>query len=403
MGDNADALMEQRLRQLEAENWQLMRRVLQLEMLLDVLNEVNAGETLPATLSSVLSVLIGTFGARCGLAIWHDDANAAWRVAANRGVDDAFVDALLQRLPRHPQCDHAADLTCWVEQTLPVCACLQGKRQALGLVALGEKLTGEPFSAEDHAMVKAAMREAATAIENSKLLELSHLKDRFLLNIAHNLTNPLFGIESIVKLLLNGQHGDLTPSQREWLLNVQCGVQQLRMLVDDINQLARINFGRLELQRQPLQIRDVICHTVAAARAHAQSRHITLRVDAPDNLPLVEGDFNCLCQILTNLLSNAVKYSPDKSEVKITARQDAAELIVSVSDKGIGIRKADQKRLFQDFFRADDARIKRIEGTGLGLSITKRLVELHGGRIWAESAFRKGSTFSFSLPLNSGN
>jgi K+-sensing histidine kinase KdpD len=344
MRDTPDAHAEQQLRNLEADNWQLTRRVLQLEMLRDVLNEVNAGETLPDTLNSVLSVLIGTFGARCGLAIWRDDANSVWRIAANRGVDDAFVDALLQRLPPNAQCDHAADLISWVEPTLSICACLQGKRQALGIVALGEKLTGDPFNEEDRALVQAAMREAATAIENSKLIELSRLKDRFLLYIAHNLTNPLFGIEGSVKLLLNGQHGDLTPSQREWLLNIQYSVQQLRMLVHDLSDLARINFGRLEFQRQALQIRDVVRHTVATVQSHAKLRHIALRVNVPGSLPPVEGDFNCLCQILANLLSNAVKYSPDKSEVKITARQNATELIISVGDKGMGIKKADASK-----------------------------------------------------------
>lgn len=399
MRDNPDAHAEQQLRNLEADNWQLTRRVMRLEMLRDVLNEVSAGETLSDTLSGVLSVLIGTFGARCGLAMWYDDADAVWRIASNRGVEDSFVEAFLRRLAPHAQNSHITDLTGWVEQMLPVCACLQSKHQTLGIVVLGEKLTGESFSEEDRALVKAALREAAVAIENSKLIELSRIKDRFLLYIAHNLTNPLFGIDGSVKLLLNGQYGELTPTQREWLFNIQYSVQQLRMLVGDISELARINFGRLEFQRQSLQICDVVRHTVATVQSHAKSRNIALRVNVPGSLPPVEGDFNCLCQILANLLSNAVKYSPDNSEVKVTARKNVAELVTSVSDKGMGIKRADQKRLFQEFFRADDVRAKRIEGTGLGLAITKRLVELHGGRIWVESTFRKGSTFFFSLPL----
>jgi signal transduction histidine kinase len=364
-------------------------------MLRDVLNVVNEGDTLPDTLRGLLNVFIGTFGARGGAALWYDDAHRRWRIAAHNGAIAA--GQLVQRLNAHERIP--SDVAQWAERTYPLCAWLRGQQHLLGAFVLDEKLAGEPFSAEDRALLTEALQEASTAIENSKLLELARIKDRFLLRIAHELGKPLTAVASSLDLLLSGHCGEMTDDQREWMSLTHQTVQPLQRLVSDLLDLTRADFGRLELQRQPVKMSDAIHRAVTTLQAQAQARDTTIRVNAPPALPSVDADPNRLYQILLNLLSNAVKYSHDSGEVQVVSRRQGSTLITSVSDNGIGIKKADQLRLFEEFFRADNAKVRGIEGTGLGLAITKRLVELHGGNIWFESALRKGSTFYFSLPL----
>jgi signal transduction histidine kinase len=272
------------------------------------------------------------------------------------------------------------------------------------------------FTQADLRLATALADRAALAIENARLYErervLRHLleglnrqiqevnqrKSEFVTLVSHELQTPLTSMMGYIELLLEGQGGPLAKRQREWVGIVGDNADRLMALIDDLLDIARIEAGRIELKRTPLDLVPLIQEVARALRPQLEGKDQWFSLELAEALPAVVGDADRVRQILTNLLSNALKYTPSGGRITITARGDAGRVRVAVQDTGIGLAPEDQAQLFTPFFRAQNDATQGVGGTGLGLAITRALVELHGGAITATSAPGQGSTFSFTLP-----
>jgi signal transduction histidine kinase len=273
------------------------------------------------------------------------------------------------------------------------------------------------------------MKHAKEAAENA-----SQAKTDFLANMSHELRTPLNHIIGFSELIVDGQFGDINETQEEYLNDVLESSRHLLSLINDILDLSKVEAGKLELEWSDVDIHELCERSLNMVKDKALKHGIHLLTDLARTPAILRADERKLKQVMYNLLSNAVKFTPDGGRVRLQTRvvehqlgagqrwvdpggmrvirEDRSVsttsspvrhhkcLEVSVSDTGIGLRPEDRKRVFKPFEQADASLSRRYEGTGLGLSLTKKLVELHGGKIWAESKGEgEGSTFRFAIPL----
>jgi PAS domain S-box-containing protein len=238
-------------------------------------------------------------------------------------------------------------------------------------------------------------------------------KSEFLSHMSHELRTPLNHIMGFTELILGRNFGDLNETQEEYLNDVYQSSQHLLSLVNEILDVSKIEAGKLELKKSPINLRDLLEQSLLVMDKAAQ-RKVHLTADIGQVPETIIADELRLKQIIYNLLSNAVKFTEDDGNICLSARKtrEAAaggaldseeirkELEISVIDTGIGIRKEDIEKIFEPFSQLESSLSRRYQGTGLGLGLTRSLVEMHGGRIWAESdGPGKGSTFRFTLPI----
>jgi two-component system phosphate regulon sensor histidine kinase PhoR len=233
-----------------------------------------------------------------------------------------------------------------------------------------------------------------------EIAKLEEEKQRFLHFIgiaAHDLKAPLTAIQGFLWVMLGGYSGELSDKQKNMLERSSRRITELLNLISDLLDIPRIESGQALQEIKEISMREVVKRALDDLRSTAKEKGIKLKVELPQNLPRIHGSSTRLQQVITNLVSNAINYTPDGTvTIKITER--AKELVVEVSDTGIGIPPAELPQIFDDFFRASNVEAR---GTGLGLSITRRIVEAHGGRIWAESPCsdsQQGSKFTLTLP-----
>jgi signal transduction histidine kinase len=212
--------------------------------------------------------------------------------------------------------------------------------------------------------------------------------------MAHELRNPLTLVSGFTELLANRQ--DLPDQAKEMATELQRQAQQMVTLTESLLEISRLQSGRVRLSWQWANVKDIAEDEVKKAQYLTQKH--TLRVEAPANPVRLYSDATRVAEALRNLIANAIKYSPAGGEIVVRVQDQAGEVVLSVSDHGIGIPKEKVSQLFQPFYRVQQAETRNIEGLGLGLALTRAIVEAHGGRIWAESEYGKGSTFSFSVP-----
>lgn len=259
--------------------------------------------------------------------------------------------------------------------------------------------------------VKARTTELAEAKEAA--VTASKAKSEFLANMSHELRTPLNHILGFTELVLSKNFGDLSDTQEEFLNDVHGSSHHLLSLINDILDISKVEAGKLELQPSNVNLPDLLENCLIMIKEKALSHSIETVVNANGTPNEIVADERKLKQIMYNLLSNAAKFTPDggkisvsaqkyrpKSEDGINSESNSQEAIkISVSDTGIGIRHNDLNRVFNPFEQLDSSASRRFQGTGLGLSLSKQLVELHGGKIWAESkGENKGATFSFIIP-----
>jgi signal transduction histidine kinase len=292
--------------------------------------------------------------------------------------------------------------------TLP----LKHEAEVLGLLTL-ESPDANAFSDEQVAFVVRLMDHAAVALTNARLyaqVQLANVaKSEFVSFVVHELKTPMTSIKGYADLLAAGAVGVVSDMQKQFLGIVRSNVDRMTTLVNDLNDQAKIEAGKLRIDLDAVPFSTVVDDVVRSTRGMIEAKKQALRIDMEPDLPRVRADYGRAVQVLTNLVSNANKYTPEGGEIVVRAVQEpdapdlpgpATRLHVSVRDNGIGIAPDDQKKLFQKFFRAEDRVAREMApGTGLGLNIVKNLVELQGGRIWFDSEFRKGSVFHFTLPL----
>jgi signal transduction histidine kinase len=236
--------------------------------------------------------------------------------------------------------------------------------------------------------------------EKSRQLEIaSQHKSQFLANMSHELRTPLNAILGYTELILDSIYGEPSEKMREVLERLQANGKHLLGLINDVLDLSKIEAGQLTLSLADYSLKDIVHTVFTGVESLATGKKLTLTTDVAPNLPTGHGDERRLAQVLLNLVGNAIKFT-DKGEVAIKATTADGSFTVAVCDTGPGIDSADQAKIFEEFQQADNSATKRKGGTGLGLSIAKRIIEMHGGRIWVESEVGKGSTFAFTIPVH---
>jgi signal transduction histidine kinase len=216
--------------------------------------------------------------------------------------------------------------------------------------------------------------------------------------MSHELRTPLNAILGYTELILDNIYGEVPEKAQAVLKRVESNGRHLLGLINDVLDLSKIEAGQLALSLTDYSMKDVLYSVYSAVEPLASEKRLALKVDAPPELPKGRGDERRLTQVILNLVGNAIKFT-DKGEVVIKATATNGSFTVAVRDTGPGISQADQGKIFEEFQQADNSATKKKGGTGLGLSISRRIVEMHGGKLWVESEFGKGSVFSFSLPV----
>ncbi|GEM_PF-1398189 len=275
----------------------------------------------------------------------------------------------------------------------------------IGIISIDEPLDRRIPSIDTIQALEIFANLAATAIDNARLLEeasqaqalreLDRLKSDFLAAVSHDLRTPLTVIKGSVDLL-EGEANTLSPLQTRLIDGISRNTDRLMGMVEQLLEMIQIQDGRIHLNRQLLDVGEVVVETVEAMTVARQPRGQTIHLKDIQSARVLL-DRNRIQQVLTNLVGNACKYGPENMPVDVSMCVGEREVTVSVHDQGPGIPLEEQKRIFEKFYRGESD-TKLAEGAGLGLAICRSLVELHGGHIWVDSWPGRGTTFSFSLP-----
>jgi len=225
----------------------------------------------------------------------------------------------------------------------------------------------------------------------------SRHKSEFLANMSHELRTPLNAILGFTQVLRAEMFGPVNEKQAEYLDDMHSSGQHLLSLINDVLDLARVEAGQVELEIAPFSLREALESGVVMVRERAVVGGVSVELAADPEIDVIEGDERRIRQVIFNLLSNAVKFTPSGGAVHVTTARTDGEIRISVADTGPGIAVEDRERIFEEF-QQGEAAVQQREGTGLGLALSKRLVELHGGRIWVDSEVGAGSLFVFTLP-----
>ena len=232
----------------------------------------------------------------------------------------------------------------------------------------------------------------------TELRRLERVRRDFVANVSHEFRTPLTAIQGFAETLLAGAIDD--PQNRTRFLEIILEhSRRLARLTEDLLVLSKMDAERLELEIRRLSVSQLIESCLETAQRRGAEKDLQISVTTPQDLPDIAGDRRRLAEVLQNLLDNAIQYTLPGGKIVVSAQLGDEEIILTVSDTGIGIPKADQSRIFERFYRVDAARSREAGGTGLGLAIAKHLVEVHDGRLWAESEVGQGSQFHFSVPL----
>jgi PAS domain S-box-containing protein len=234
-------------------------------------------------------------------------------------------------------------------------------------------------------------------------VEVDRLKSEFVATVSHELRTPMTSIKGYVDILLMGAAGALNENQLHFLDIVRTNTERLSVLVNDLLDISRIEAGRISLSLQSVDLREMANDVIVdiTRRSQEENKPMTFTLDAPDELPLVNGDIERVRQILGNLVDNGYHYTPENGHITIHMQPADGSVQIDVEDDGIGVDSVDADRIFERFFRGEDPLVLATPGTGLGLAIVKQLVMMHKGRIWMTSKGipGDGSTFSFTLPV----
>jgi signal transduction histidine kinase len=234
---------------------------------------------------------------------------------------------------------------------------------------------------------------------NQRLTELDKLKSDFISNVSHELRTPLTAVESLTDNLLDGITGPLNNKQIRYVSGIKDSADRLARLIDDLLDLSVIEAGRLELKRESFSLTALILAVADSLTPMAEEKLIRLKADGMDADWLAWGDRDKITQVLTNLIGNAIKFTPANGEVSLRIQRDGAGwLKVSVVDTGPGVAPEEATKIFSEFYQLRRVGEKKSVGVGLGLAISKKLVEMHGGKIWVENTVGNGSNFSFTVP-----
>jgi len=419
-------------KELQTRTIELTQSVEQLTALGEVSRAVSSTLDVETVLDTIVSRASQLAGADGAVIYEYDEGTEHFHVRSTHGFDAQFVEAIRGvpvrkgegtpgRAAQMREPFQVADITVpgAYEGGLRSIILGAGYRSALsvpllreeeviGTLTLTRKTAGE-FSPAIVELLKNFATQSALAIQNARLfreiedkgrqLELaSKHKSQFLANMSHELRTPLNAILGYTELLLDGIYGEVSEKARETMGRIERSGRHLLALINDVLDLSKIEAGQLTLSLADYSLSEIVNTVVTAMEPLAAAKGLALRVALDPGLPLARGDDRRLSQVLLNLVGNAVKFT-DAGEVRIEGKVSDGAFLVLVSDTGPGIAAEDQARIFDEFQQVDSSNTRKKGGTGLGLSIARRILALHGGRIWVESAPGQGATFSFTLPV----
>ena len=424
------ANLEQRV---EARTQELTGALKQLEALLEISRAVSSTLKLETVLNTIIARAVELSETTGGVVYQYDEAKQEFLpqvtlqmeedlIAAITGKPIRLGEAAIGRaaVSRTPfQVPDILDDQDYGAPHLRPILVRRGYRSLLAMPLLREeRIVGglvvwrrEPgrFSAEIVNLLQTFASHSVLAIENAMLFReveqkrrelesASKHKSQFLANMSHELRTPLNAILGYTELILDNIYGEVSEKVRDVLACLEKSGRHLLILINDILDLSKIEAGQLTLSLSEYSMEDLVQTVITGVEPLAAEKKLSLRATVAPDLPLGHGDERRLNQVLLNLVGNAIKFT-EAGEVMVEVEALDSAFLVAVSDTGPGIIHSDQARLFEEFHQADSTSTRKKGGTGLGLSISKRIVEMHGGRIWVESNPGKGSTFSFTIPF----
>ncbi len=419
--------------ELQARTRELARSVEELRALGEVGQAVSSTLDLDTVLTTIVSRADELSGTDGGAIYEYDEASGRMHLRATHKFDDALVDAL-RRHPLRPGEGAVGQAAAAREpiqisdigaegayggplrEILPragfravLAVPLLREERILGGLALSRKSPGA-FPPETVDLLRTFAAQSALAIQNARLFReleeksreleaASRHKSEFLANMSHELRTPLNAIIGFSEVLQERMFGELNAKQAEYVQDVHASGRHLLSLINDILDLSKVEAGRMELELAAFSLPAALHNALTLVRERAERHGLTVSLAVDERLGDVVGDERKVKQVLLNLLSNAVKFTPEGGRIAVTAQPADGFVEIAVSDTGIGIAPEDHEAIFEEFRQVGSDYARKREGTGLGLALAKRLVELHGGRIWVKSEVGKGSTFIFTLPV----
>jgi signal transduction histidine kinase/CheY-like chemotaxis protein len=277
----------------------------------------------------------------------------------------------------------------------------------LGVLVIRRRSTGT-FPPDMTELLQTFASQSALAIVNARLfrelqtktreLEIaSQHKSEFLASMSHELRTPLNAVIGFSEVLLDRMFGEINERQDDYLRDIWNSGRHLLELLNEILDLSKVEAGQMVLEPSTFRVGSALDYTSTMVRERATQHAIAVTVEVADDIGTIDTDELRFKQVVLNLMSNAVKFTPDGGSVSVRAHREGTDLMVTVTDTGIGVPPEDQERIFESFQQGRRGAPKE-EGTGLGLTLSRRIVELFGGRMWVESTPGSGSTFGFSVP-----
>jgi GAF domain-containing protein/two-component sensor histidine kinase len=419
-------------RELETRTRELARSVEELRALSEVGRAVSSTLDLPTVLATIVARAVQLSGTSSGVLYEYDEATQTFHLQASHQTEAEVVEAL--RASPIQVGEGATGRAVAQRTPVEVVDILDDQQFRTGLRTILTRLgyrsvLSIPFLAEQRILgaltvsrrepghfppdtvnlLQTFATQSALAIQNARLfreieakgreLEVaSRHKSQFLANMSHELRTPLNAILGYTELMVDGIYGDLPQKAGDVMARIDRSGKHLLGLINDVLDLSKIEAGQLELALADYSLAEMVNAVMTQVESLAGEKGLLLQATVAPNLPAGRGDERRLAQVLLNLVGNALKFA-EAGAVRIGAYQEGDAFVVSVADTGPGIAEADRQRIFEEFQQADSSSTRKKGGTGLGLSIARRIVELHGGRIWVESTVGRGSTFSFRVPV----
>jgi signal transduction histidine kinase len=424
--------------ELQARTTDLARSVEELKALGEVNQVISGSLDLRTVLTSVVSHAVRLSGSDNGGIYEYDEQTQELLLRATNKLSNELIEAIEEvRIPlndtvvgrtianREPV--QIADIL--AETGYPLRDVLErmGTRALLGVplmredtvvgaLIVGRKVPGQ-FPKEIVGLLQTYATQSVLAIQNARLFrdiqeqghqlefanerlkELDKLKSAFLSNVSHELRTPLAAVKSLIVNMLDGVTGTLNDKQVRYVTGIKESTERLTRLINDLLDLSVIEKGRTELKPAHFSLNKLVDEVAENLRPTAEEKRIRLERPPVNEGVSVWADRDKIAQVLTNLIGNAVKFT-SQGKVNISVHKNGAAWVeVSVADTGPGIAPGEANKIFDEFYQGRQSGEKKSRGVGLGLAISKKLVEMHGGKIWVESVVGQGSTFSFTVPM----